>query len=82
VRVTRLIDCVFYATVVVRGPGGPEEVDARPSDAVNLALAAGVPIRVDDRLFASLQPEYTTQAVAGFPVATADLAAAAQRLLQ
>jgi RNA polymerase sigma factor (sigma-70 family) len=82
VRVTRLSDCVFYATVVVRGPAGPEEVDARPSDAVNLALAAHVPIRVDDRLFAALQPEHTTQAVAGIPVATADLAAEAQQLVR
>jgi RNA polymerase sigma factor (sigma-70 family) len=79
VRVTRLIDCVFYATVVVRGPGGPEEVDARPSDAVTLALAARVPIQVDDRLFAILQPEHTTNAVAGIPVATADLAAEARQ---
>jgi RNA polymerase sigma factor (sigma-70 family) len=82
VRVTKLIDCVFYATVVVRGPGGSEEVDARPSDAVNLALAAHAPIRVDDRLFAALQPEHTADAVAGIPVATADLAAEAQELLQ
>jgi RNA polymerase sigma factor (sigma-70 family) len=82
VRVTRLIDGVFYATVVVRGPGGPAEVDARPSDAVNLALAADVPIRVDDRLFAALQPEHTTRAVTGIPVATADLAAEARQLLR
>ena len=82
VRITRLIDCVFYATVVVRGSGGPEEVDARPSDAVNLALAANAPIRVDDRLFAAVQPEHTADAVAGIPVATADLAAEARQLLQ
>ncbi len=82
VRVTQLVDRVFYATVVVRGPSGPEQVDARPSDAVNLALAADAPIRVDDRLFARLQPEHTTDAVAGFAVATADLAAEAQQLLQ
>jgi RNA polymerase sigma factor (sigma-70 family) len=82
VRVTQLTGSVFYATVVVRGPGGPAEVDARPSDAVNLALAARVPIRVDDRLFAVLQPEHTTHAVAGIPVATADIAAEAQQLFQ
>jgi RNA polymerase sigma factor (sigma-70 family) len=82
IRVTQLIDSVFYATVVVRGLGGPEEVDARPSDAVNLALAAHVPIRVDDRLFTALQPEHTADAVAGIPVATADLAAKARQLLQ
>jgi hypothetical protein len=30
--------CVFYAVAVVAGPGGAVEVDARPSDAVNLAV--------------------------------------------
>ncbi len=40
VRITRLTDSVFYATVVLGGPSGPQEVDARPSDAVNLALVA------------------------------------------
>jgi uncharacterized protein len=82
VRVTQLSEQVFYATVVVRGPAGPAEVDARPSDAVQLALTAGVPIRVDDRLFGALEPAHTTQAIADFPVATPDLAAAAQRQLQ
>jgi RNA polymerase sigma factor (sigma-70 family) len=81
VRITRLIDSVFYATVVVRGPDGPREVDARPSDAVNLALAADAPIRVDDQLFTALQPEHTVHAVAAIPIATADLAAEARALL-
>lgn len=81
VRVTKLISAVFYAAVVVHGPGGAQEVDARPSDAINLALAAGAPIRVDDRLFGALEPEHTVQAVAAMPVATADLAAESQRKL-
>jgi bifunctional DNase/RNase len=38
----------FYATVVVDGPRGTVEVDARPSDALNLALAVGAPVRVDE----------------------------------
>jgi RNA polymerase sigma factor (sigma-70 family) len=45
VRIDRLSEGVFYATVVVDGPDGSSEVDARPSDALNLALIAGVPIR-------------------------------------
>ena len=32
VRVDRLDQQTFYATVVVDGPQGPAEVDARPSD--------------------------------------------------
>lgn len=51
VRITRLADTVFYAVVVVDGPGGQREVDARPSDAVNLALVTGAPILADAALF-------------------------------
>ena len=47
VRVDRLVEGTFYATTVLDGPSGPAELDARPSDALNLALAAGAPIRVD-----------------------------------
>jgi RNA polymerase sigma-70 factor (ECF subfamily) len=45
VRITELTDEVFYAVAVVEGPTGRAEVDARPSDALNLALLAGAPIR-------------------------------------
>jgi len=47
VRITGLAEGVFYATVVVDGPPGSGEVDARPSDALNLALVTGAPIKVD-----------------------------------
>jgi RNA polymerase sigma factor (sigma-70 family) len=47
VRITRLVDGVYYAAVVVEAQGGVVEVDARPSDALNLAVAAGAPVRVD-----------------------------------
>lgn len=47
VRIHRLTDEVFFAAVVVEGAGKAETLDARPSDAVNLALLAGVPIRVE-----------------------------------
>ena len=46
VRITALAEGVFSAVAVVEGPGGAVEVEARPSDAVNLAVLAGVPIRV------------------------------------
>ena len=46
IRVERLEEGTFYATVALDGPQGPAEVDARPSDALSLALAVGVPIRV------------------------------------
>jgi uncharacterized protein len=51
VRITKLTDSVFYAVVEVLGPTGPREVDARPSDAVNLAAGTGAPIRMNAELF-------------------------------
>jgi RNA polymerase sigma factor (sigma-70 family) len=50
VRITRLSGVVFYAVVVVDGPTGRHEVDARPSDAINLALVTGAPILADSAL--------------------------------
>ena len=50
VRITRLADEIFYAVVVVAGPAGQREVDARPSDAVNLALVTGARILADGAL--------------------------------
>jgi RNA polymerase sigma factor (sigma-70 family) len=46
VRITRLLDGIFYGMVVVEGPGGRNELDARPSDALNLAVSTGAPILV------------------------------------
>jgi bifunctional DNase/RNase len=48
VRVTRLDEGTFYAEVLVSGAAGDQEVDARPSDAFNLALVADCPILVDE----------------------------------
>jgi RNA polymerase sigma factor (sigma-70 family) len=54
VRITRLAEYTFYAVVVVDGPLGRGEVDARPSDALNLALVCGASVMVDATLFANL----------------------------
>ena len=40
-------DHVFYATVTVRAGESAQEVDARPSDALNLAARLGSPIYVE-----------------------------------
>lgn len=45
VRIDRLEENVFNATVVANGPAGERLVDARPSDALNIALVMDVPIR-------------------------------------
>lgn len=55
VRITRLHESTFYAVAVVAGPNGRKEVDARPSDALNLALAMDVPVTVDRSVFESLE---------------------------
>ena len=46
VVVERLEDSTFFATVIVSANGEPREVDARPSDALNIALRVGAPIHV------------------------------------
>ncbi len=46
-RISRLVDDTYYATVFVRGTGGINGLDARPSDALNLALLTQAPITVE-----------------------------------
>lgn len=46
VLIERLRDCTFFATVTVASGGDPHEIDARPSDALNLAVRSGAPIQV------------------------------------
>ena len=51
VVITDLRDDVFYATVYLNA-GGPElSLDARPSDAIALAIRAKVPVLVEERVF-------------------------------
>lgn len=47
VVVSRLQENTFFAVIGVAGPEGRADVDARPSDAINLAARAGAPIYVD-----------------------------------
>lgn len=46
VRLTELVRGTYYAVVVVEGPTGQHDLDARPSDALNLAVVTDAPIRV------------------------------------
>jgi bifunctional DNase/RNase len=45
VRISRLAESTFFAEVVVEGPAGRRTIDARASDALNLAVRTGTPIR-------------------------------------
>jgi len=49
VRVIRLADAIFYAEAVLEDGA---TVDARPSDAINLALVTGAPVLVDGAVLA------------------------------
>ena len=46
VAITGIRDNTFYAVISVNG----DEVDARPSDAINLAIRATAPILLEERL--------------------------------
>jgi uncharacterized protein len=48
VEITSLREEIFYANLAVRVDGRVEELDARPSDALNLAVRVGAPILVDE----------------------------------
>jgi RNA polymerase sigma factor (sigma-70 family) len=49
VRVVRLADTIFYAQAVLEDGAA---VDARPSDAINLALVTGAPVLVEEAVLA------------------------------
>lgn len=48
VEITRIDDGTFYAEIALATENGERVVDARPSDAVALALRAGAPLWVAD----------------------------------
>ncbi len=50
VEITELKENTFYARLVIEHRGIEYEIDARPSDAIALALRAEAPILVDEKL--------------------------------
>jgi bifunctional DNase/RNase len=61
VRVSRLADSVFYATATL---ADGSQVDARPSDALTLALVTGAPIAVEPAVLdaaAGLHPRFEAE---------------------
>ncbi|WP_127792485.1 bifunctional nuclease family protein [Agromyces sp. LHK192] len=50
VVITRIDDGTFYAELTIATPTGTQVIDARPSDAVALALRADAPIHVADEV--------------------------------
>ena len=49
--INKLEDNTYYATLILDSNGNKVEVDARPSDAINLALRAGVRMYVERAVF-------------------------------
>jgi RNA polymerase sigma factor (sigma-70 family) len=64
VRIDRLEGDVFYAVVALDGPAGSAELDARPSDALNLALILSAPIQVVEEVLAATGIERTDEVAA------------------
>jgi uncharacterized protein len=58
-RIDRLSEGTYYAVVVVDGPGGTTDVDARPSDALALALVVGAPVRTDLAVLEAIEADET-----------------------
>jgi bifunctional DNase/RNase len=65
VRISRLEQEVFYAAARLEGTKGAVTVDARPSDAIALALSLGAPIRVEPAVLAAtgITPEQAAAAL-------------------
>jgi bifunctional DNase/RNase len=59
VRIDRLSEGTYYAVILVDGPGGTAEVDARPSDALALALVLGTPVRAHRTVVETTESEET-----------------------
>ena len=55
VRVTRLTDGVFFGEIGLDGPRGAVVVDARPSDAINVGILTGAPLRVEREVLAAVE---------------------------
>ena len=51
VVITDLRDDIFYAIVYLNAGGAEFQLDARPSDAIALAIRAKVPVLVEERVF-------------------------------
>jgi uncharacterized protein len=62
VVISEIKDDVFYANIVAEASGHLLEIDARPSDAIALALRAHIPILVERKVMdeAAIEPEEET----------------------
>lgn len=59
--IARLADSTFYATAVIEAPEGVTAIDARPSDAIGLALVTGAPIFAAPEVFTAAEADLQRQ---------------------
>lgn len=55
VRIERLVEATFYARVELQGASGTASIDARPSDALNMAALTGSKITVSTNVLAEAE---------------------------
>ena len=79
VRIDRLSEGTYYAVIVIDGPQGTIEVDARPSDALTLALVVGAPVQADRAVVDTTESDATV--AEGLAVIDSQEAVGAQALL-
>jgi len=65
VVVCELKDNTFYATIEMEAPHGPIAIDARPSDAIALAVRMGCPIFAEESVILSARTEDPSPESAG-----------------
>jgi hypothetical protein len=71
VRIDRVVEETYVATVEVDGPPGVQSVDARPSDALNLAALVQAPIVAPPGCCGRRRPDAPVIPHGGAPAASA-----------
>lgn len=56
VVITELKDSTFYASIFIQRDQDVQEIDARPSDSIALALRSSAPLFVDESVFEKCEP--------------------------
>ena len=56
VVITQLKESTFFASIYIEQDGSVQEIDARPSDSIALALRSSSPLFVDDSVFDQCEP--------------------------
>jgi len=61
VQINKLVGDTFYSRVILKRRTGERAVDARPSDAIALALVVGAPIRVEAGIFEAAETDRSSR---------------------